>query len=95
MIKCLCSTGRCESRTWYVKDGKLIKGVAKLIEAAKLIDLENYIKNLGDISKYIFTHRHFFFSTRAFKFESKCTSKVYIKMPLFLSFIFLSFFSLK
>ena len=71
------SIGRCESRTRYFRDGKLIIG------AAKLIDLDNYIKIFrGYFTIYISTHRHFFFSTRTFQFESKCTFKVMSRLMI-------------
>ena len=65
------SIGRCESRTRYLRDGKLIIG------AAKLIDLDNYIKIFrGYFTKYIHAST-LFLSTQTFQFESKCTSKIY------------------
>ena len=52
------SIGRCESRTRYLRDGKLIIG------AAKLIDLDNYIKILrGYFTKYIHASTLFLFNT--------------------------------
>ena len=52
------SIGRCESRTRYLRDGKLIIG------AAKLIDLDNYIKILrGYFTKNIHPSTLFLFNT--------------------------------
>ena len=52
------SIDRCESRTRYLRDGKLIIG------AAKLIDLDNYIKiPRGYFTKYIHASTLFLFNT--------------------------------
>ena len=64
------STGRCELRTRYFKDGKLIIG------AAKLIDLDNYIKIFkGYFTKYIHASTLFLFNTSIFIWKQM--SKVY------------------
>ena len=50
--------GRCESHTRYFRDGKLIIG------AAKLVDLDNYIKLFrGYFTKYTHASTLFLFNT--------------------------------